>query len=64
MVLIPALMMPTIAMLCVIGSYALRNSFFDVWVMLGFGVLGLAMRWLNMPVVPLLLALVLGKPLE
>lgn len=59
-----ALMMPTIALLCVIGSYALRNSFFDVWVMLGFGVLGLAMRWLNMPVVPLLLALVLGRPLE
>jgi len=59
-----ALMMPTIALLCVIGSYALRNSFFDVWVMLGFGVIGLGMRWLNMPVVPLLLALVLGKPLE
>jgi len=59
-----ALMMPTIAILCVIGSYALRNSFFDVWVMLGFGVLGLVMRWINMPVVPLLLALVLGRPLE
>jgi len=59
-----ALMMPTIALLCVIGSYALRNSFFDVWVMLGFGLIGLCMRWLNMPVVPLLLALVLGRPLE
>ncbi|MES9846305.1 MAG: tripartite tricarboxylate transporter permease [Candidatus Sedimenticola sp. PURPLELP] len=59
-----ALLMPTIALLCVIGSYALRNSFFDIYVMLGFGMLGLAMRWLNMPVVPLLLALVLGKPLE
>ena len=59
-----ALLMPTIALLCVIGSYALRNSFFDIYVMLGFGLLGLAMRWLAMPVVPLLLALVLGKPLE
>jgi putative tricarboxylic transport membrane protein len=59
-----ALLMPTIALLCVIGSYSLRNSFFDVYVMLGFGILGLVMRWLNMPVVPLLLALVLGKPLE
>ena len=58
------LLMPTIALFCVIGSYALRNSFFDVYVMLGFGVLGLAMRWLDMPVVPLLLALVLGKQLE
>ena len=59
-----AFMMPTIALLCVIGSYALRNSFFDVYVMLGFGVIGLIMRWVDMPVVPLLLALVLGKPLE
>jgi putative tricarboxylic transport membrane protein len=59
-----ALLMPTIAVLCVVGSYALRNSFFDVYVMLGFGLLGLAMRWLQMPVVPLLLALVLGGQLE
>lgn len=59
-----ALMMPTIALLCVIGSYALRNSIFDIYVMLGFGLLGLTMRWLAMPVVPLLLALVLGPQLE
>ncbi|MCC2113410.1 MAG: tripartite tricarboxylate transporter permease, partial [Hyphomicrobiales bacterium] len=58
------LLMPSIALLCVIGSYALRNSFFDVYVMLFFGLVGLAMRWLDVPVVPLLLALVLGKPLE
>ncbi len=56
--------MPTIAVLCVVGAYALRNSFFDVYVMLFFGLLGLAMRWLDMPVVPLLLALVLGGQLE
>jgi putative tricarboxylic transport membrane protein len=59
-----ALLMPTIAVLCVVGSYALRNNIFDVYVMLAFGVIGLAMRWLDMPVVPLLLALVLGEPLE
>jgi putative tricarboxylic transport membrane protein len=59
-----ALLMPTIAILCVVGSYALRNSFFDVYVMLAFGFLGLAMKWLDVPVVPLLLALVLGRQLE
>ena len=52
-----ALLMPLIAVLCVVGSYALRNSFFDVYVMLGFGLLGVAMRWLEIPVVPMLLAL-------
>jgi putative tricarboxylic transport membrane protein len=59
-----ALLMPTVAVLCVIGSYALRNNFFDVYVMLFFGFVGLAMRWLDMPVVPMLLALVLGGQLE
>jgi len=59
-----ALLMPTVAVLCVIGSYALRNNFFDVYVMLFFGFVGLAMRWLGMPVVPMLLALVLGAQLE
>ncbi len=59
-----ALLMPTVAVLCVIGSYALRNNFFDVYVMLFFGFAGLAMRWLDMPVVPMLLALVLGSQLE
>ncbi|MEE2998496.1 MAG: tripartite tricarboxylate transporter permease [Pseudomonadota bacterium] len=58
------LLMPIIAVLCVIGSYALRNNFFDVYVMFGFGLLGLAMRWLEMPIVPLLLAMVLGRQLE
>ncbi len=58
------LLMPSIALLCVVGSFALRNSFFDVYVMFFFGLVGLAMRWLNMPVVPLLLALVLGAQLE
>jgi len=59
-----AVLMPAIALFCVIGSYALRNSFFDVQVMFAFGLLGLAMRWVGMPVVPLLLALVLGGQLE
>jgi putative tricarboxylic transport membrane protein len=59
-----SLLMPTIGILCVVGSYALRNSFFDVYVMLFFGCLGLAMKWLDVPVVPLLLALVLGRQLE
>jgi putative tricarboxylic transport membrane protein len=59
-----SILMPTIAVLCVVGSYALRNSFFDVYVMLFFGFLGLAMKWLNVPVVPLLLALVLGRQME
>ena len=58
------LLMPTIALLCIIGSFALRNSVFDIYVMFFFGLLGITMRWLDIPVVPMLLALVLGKQLE
>ncbi len=59
-----SLLLPIIAVLCVIGSYSLRNSFFDVYIMFSFGLLGFFMKWLDMPVVPLLLALVLGRQLE
>jgi putative tricarboxylic transport membrane protein len=59
-----AILMPTIALLCVVGSYTLRNSLFDVYVMFLFGLLGIGMKRIAMPVVPLLLALVLGRPLE
>ncbi len=58
------ILMPMIGLLCVIGSYALRNSLFDVYVMFAFGLIGLAMRWLKVPVIPLLLALVLGPQFE
>lgn len=58
------LLMPAVAILCVVGAWSLRNSLFDVYVMFGFGLLGIAMKWLDMPVVPLLLALVLGRQLE
>ncbi len=55
---------PTIIIFSVIGSYALRNSMFDVWLVLGFGVLGYMMdRWL-IPGAPLVIALVLGPILE
>jgi len=58
------ILMPTIALLCVVGAYALRNNPFDIYLMFFFGLLGLTMKWLDMPVVPLLLALVLGRELE
>ena len=59
-----AILMPAVAILCVVGAYSLRNSIFDVYVMFGFGLLGITMKWLDIPVVPLLLALVLGRQLE
>jgi putative tricarboxylic transport membrane protein len=50
--------------LVVSGIYAMEQSFFDVGMVLGFGVLGYAMRWLGIPQLPLVLGVVLGFMVE
>ena len=57
-------LLPIIAILCIIGSYALRNNFFDTGIMLFFGLLGYFMKKYRFPIVPMLLAIVLGPALE
>ena len=58
------ILMPAIVLMCVIGSYALKNSVLDVWVMLFFGVLAFYMQKWKYPILPMLLALILGAILE
>ena len=53
-----------IALLCVIGSFAIRNNVVDVYVMLAFGVIGYVMTRLEIPVAPLAFGLILGPILE
>ena len=43
------IMMTAIAVLCVVGSYAVRNSSFDVLVMVVFGFIGYLMQRVGMP---------------
>ncbi|MDN5346928.1 MAG: putative tricarboxylic transport rane protein [Clostridia bacterium] len=47
-----------------VGSYAIGNSLFDVWVLLGFGVLGYVFKRYGFPVAPIVLAMVLGFMVE
>ena len=58
------ILLPIITILCIIGSFSLRNTFFDTGVMLFFGVIGYLMNKFRFPVVPLLLAIILGPALE
>jgi putative tricarboxylic transport membrane protein len=58
------ILLPVIAILCIVGSYALHNTFFDTLIMLFFGLLGYFMKKFEFPIVPLLLALILGPALE
>ncbi len=55
---------PIICVLSVIGSYAIRNNFFDVWLLLGFGILGYFMERYKFSQSPIVLALVLGPMVE
>ena len=53
-------LMPVVFVLCVIGSYAIQQRMFDVWVMVIFGVLGFVLRQMKYPMAPLVLGIVLG----
>jgi putative tricarboxylic transport membrane protein len=55
---------PVIFVLCTVGSFAIAARLFDVWVMLGFGLLGFVLRLGNYPMAPLVLGIVLGDLLE
>ena len=55
---------PGILVLCLIGAYGIRNSFFDVGVAFAMGVVGYLMRKLEYPTAPVVLALILSPMLE
>lgn len=50
--------------LCIIGSFAMKNSLFDVWVMLIAGVVGYFMSKAKVPTSPAILGLILGPMAE
>ncbi|MBW2427936.1 MAG: tripartite tricarboxylate transporter permease [Deltaproteobacteria bacterium] len=55
---------PVIFFLCVVGSYSMRFSFFDVSLSLVIGVIAYFMEYYDYPVSPILLALILGPMAE
>ncbi|MQB01413.1 MAG: tripartite tricarboxylate transporter permease [Actinobacteria bacterium] len=55
---------PGIVVISVVGVYSIRNSMFDVWMLVVFGLLGYLMRKTDFPTAPLVLAFVLGPLFE
>lgn len=53
-----------ILVLSMLGVYSLNNSVFDLWLLLGVGLLGFAMRQFEYPVAPLVVGLILGPMAE
>ncbi|MBQ7534429.1 MAG: tripartite tricarboxylate transporter permease [Stomatobaculum sp.] len=58
------ILVPVIFILCMVGSFSLRNNVFDVWTAFGFGVAGYLLQKVKLPVAPILLALILGPMAE
>ncbi|WP_028239048.1 tripartite tricarboxylate transporter permease [Stutzerimonas azotifigens] len=50
--------------LAVLGSYSIKNSWVDVWAMLGLGTAGYILSRVGFPMIPIVLGLVLGPLLE
>lgn len=53
-----------IIILSTVGAYAIQFSMFDVYIMLGFGILGYLLNRQGFPVSPIVLALILGPMIE
>ena len=48
----------------IVGSYSANNTVFDVWVMIGFGVIGYVLKKLKFPLAPAILTFILGPMME
>lgn len=59
-----SLLLPPILVFCVVGSFALNNRLFDVWVMLGCGALGFLMSKARVPPAPFVIGFVLAPIAE
>lgn len=59
-----SLLAPFVFTLAVIGSFAVRNNLFDVWMMTAFGFLGYWLRKLGFETGPIVLGLLLGPIIE
>jgi putative tricarboxylic transport membrane protein len=58
------ILMPAVTMVAFVGIYSISHSAFDILTMVFFGVLGYLMRKLDISLVPVVLGLVLGGPME
>jgi putative tricarboxylic transport membrane protein len=58
------ILMPIVFMIIIIGVYSINNSFFDLWLLIIFGIFGFFMKRTGYEPAPLIIGLVLGPILE
>jgi putative tricarboxylic transport membrane protein len=59
-----AILAPIIIVLSVVGSYAINNNIFDVYVMVSFGLIGYLMRKTSFSTAAIVIAMILGTMAE
>jgi len=57
-------LLPPILIFCVVGSFALNNRMFDVWIMVACGILGFLMERAKIPLAPFVIGFVLAPIAE
>jgi putative tricarboxylic transport membrane protein len=57
-------LLPSILLFSIVGAFAIEGSYFDIWVMLGMGILGFVLERFGVPLGPVVLGIVLGGRLE
>src|SRR5690606_16314481 len=57
-------LMAVVYVLCVVGSFAITQRMFDIYVMVGFGIAGFVLREMKYPMAPLVLGIILGDLLD
>jgi putative tricarboxylic transport membrane protein len=57
-------LMAVVYVLCVVGSFAITQRMFDVYVMIFFGIAGFILREMKYPMAPLVLGIILGDLLD
>jgi putative tricarboxylic transport membrane protein len=60
----PWVLLPGVTMISFVGIFSLTGSYFDLLLMVGFGVLGYVLRKLDVPTVPIILGILLGNEME
>ncbi len=62
---VPAwILLPGVTMVSFVGIYSLTGSYFDLLLMIGFGVIGYFLRKIDVPTVPIILGILLGGHME
>jgi putative tricarboxylic transport membrane protein len=55
---------PGIVICCIVGTFAIQNSFGDIWIMIAFAAIGFFLERYNYPLAPVILGVVLGPIAE